>query len=382
MRVGERLRPTYLDPMTLQTSPLDAPVATPDDVSTRRMWSLARWSAVLMLGAALFWRRSTITTAVADVGNLPGITLFGLVAMTLLYKLAMASLLAMSTEGLGLKRAFLASEAATGATNSTVAGSTLGTGLKVAMLQSWGLRPRVVGASLLATAVIPGLAMWLLATVQAAGPTLMGDATSVVRTTFFVGLTALGAQLTFWLWALNHDKFARLIGRPAVPLQRRLATWSQHCKNRHLRRLAHGIADRDVNQEIDRLRQATASLTRRRGLALLGAGAVAQLALALVLLLAVRGLGTPDAAASTLEVLRAFAVMRVAASFVPVPGGLGVLDIGLVGALTQAGANHSVAIAAVAIYRAWTFFLPMLTGGLVTLAWQRSQARKRCPSAS
>jgi uncharacterized protein (TIRG00374 family) len=49
-------------------------------------------------------------------------------------------------------------------------------------------------------------------------------------------------------------------------------------------------------------------------------------------------------------------------SFIPVPGGIGVVEYGLMVGLTSAGMNKSAALVAVILYRLATFYLPPIWG--------------------
>jgi len=55
---------------------------------------------------------------------------------------------------------------------------------------------------------------------------------------------------------------------------------------------------------------------------------------------------------------------------VPVPGGAGVVEAGLIAGLTAVGIPQDEAIAAVLIQRVFTSYLPPIWGWL-TLAWMR-----------
>ena len=57
-------------------------------------------------------------------------------------------------------------------------------------------------------------------------------------------------------------------------------------------------------------------------------------------------------------------------SAVPVPGGAGVVEAGLIAGLTSAGVQQDQAVAAVLIQRLFTAYLPPIWGWL-TLAWMR-----------
>jgi uncharacterized membrane protein YbhN (UPF0104 family) len=56
------------------------------------------------------------------------------------------------------------------------------------------------------------------------------------------------------------------------------------------------------------------------------------------------------------------------ASFIPVPGGIGVVEFGLTAGLTAAGMNEESALAAVLLYRISTFYLPPVWG-FYALSW-------------
>jgi uncharacterized protein (TIRG00374 family) len=53
------------------------------------------------------------------------------------------------------------------------------------------------------------------------------------------------------------------------------------------------------------------------------------------------------------------------------PGGLGVVEAGLVGTLTLAGVPGSVAVAATLLYRLFSYWLPIPVGGLGYLLFRR-----------
>jgi uncharacterized membrane protein YbhN (UPF0104 family) len=61
---------------------------------------------------------------------------------------------------------------------------------------------------------------------------------------------------------------------------------------------------------------------------------------------------------------------RIIGGAVPVPGGMGVAEAGLIAGLTAAGIPQDQAVAAVLMQRAFTSYLPPIWGWL-TLAWMR-----------
>jgi hypothetical protein len=77
----------------------------------------------------------------------------------------------------------------------------------------------------------------------------------------------------------------------------------------------------------------------------------------------------------------AFAVVTVAyfvgmlANTLPLPGGVGGVDGGMVGALIAFGVHPEAALLAVLAYRGFAFWLPIVPGALAYLALRRTVAR-------
>ncbi|UDY34443.1 lysylphosphatidylglycerol synthase domain-containing protein [Dermatobacter hominis] len=78
--------------------------------------------------------------------------------------------------------------------------------------------------------------------------------------------------------------------------------------------------------------------------------------------------------------LVALAVMLVAA-FLPIPGGAGVVEAGLVGGLVVFGERAAVAVPAVALFRLVSFWIP-LVAGFVALRWLRRNGQLGSAAAS
>jgi uncharacterized membrane protein YbhN (UPF0104 family) len=108
------------------------------------------------------------------------------------------------------------------------------------------------------------------------------------------------------------------------------------------------------------------------------AGAVAYLVFDLaVLWVALRALGDPP---SVPALMMAYSVGYLAASL-PVPGGLGVLDAGLAGALVAYGASPVHATAAVLLYHTVALWVPGV-GGLVAYVRVRARLLQRADTTS
>ncbi len=69
-----------------------------------------------------------------------------------------------------------------------------------------------------------------------------------------------------------------------------------------------------------------------------------------------------------------FLTANAAGSAIPTPGGIGPVEVALIGALTVADVSPAVATPAVFLYRALTFWLPVLPGWIAYNVLQRRHA--------
>jgi uncharacterized membrane protein YbhN (UPF0104 family) len=108
------------------------------------------------------------------------------------------------------------------------------------------------------------------------------------------------------------------------------------------------------------VREALAGLRASHKLFLLFGGNVAtEILFATALGLFARGLGYDIGLADLLVINMSVSLL---ASFIPVPGGIGVVEFGLTVGLTAAGMTQEAALAAVLLYRISTFYLPPAWG--------------------
>ena len=337
----------------------------------------AAWLGVglLLIGGAAF-KRQQLASAWSEMRLISGVAMVLLAVVFVLHRLMQAAFMASSVEGLPLRRAVLANEAHTGCTNATIGGSAIGTGVKAAMLRSWQVEPAAIAASVTATAVFATIAMWAFAVAFALPMVLQGAADRGELAIALVGSVAVIGPLCFW-WAVLRSP--RVLGSMAAvatllqqPLERRFP------RSRPVRMLAR----LDVAAEAERLRTAGSGLLARQGLSLAAAALASQVALALVLVSALRALGVSGDVASSFDIIRAFALARVLGALSPLPGGVGLLDAGLAASLTRIGVPGSTAIAAIAVFRALTFALPLITGALAVTYWRRVDRRAKQPKVT
>ncbi len=107
--------------------------------------------------------------------------------------------------------------------------------------------------------------------------------------------------------------------------------------------------------------------TPRKALMIFGGNLCSQVAYALVIDAALRAYGTP------LPLLQIIVINSLASVFggvAPVPGGMGVIEAGLIAGMTAAGVPQSEAVAATFTARLFTAYLPPIWGW-VALQWLR-----------
>jgi len=128
-----------------------------------------------------------------------------------------------------------------------------------------------------------------------------------------------------------------------------------------------------------RLRDERLGLLRRRWPALTAMTLANQLAAYLVLELSLRAVGIPVRQLPPAETFLAWAIGRVLASLPLTPGGIGIVELGLIGTLVGFGGGHARVVSAVLLYRALIVLPTLLAGGLAFLGWRLAGPRAAAP---
>jgi uncharacterized membrane protein YbhN (UPF0104 family) len=128
-----------------------------------------------------------------------------------------------------------------------------------------------------------------------------------------------------------------------------------------------------------RLREERLVLLRRRWLRLTASTLANQLTAYLVFELCLRAVGIPVATVPPSEAFLAWAIGRVITSLPLTPGGIGVVELGMIGTLVGFGASNAHVVAAVLLYRG-VIVLPTLVIGLLALPVMRRLAREPAES--
>jgi len=91
-----------------------------------------------------------------------------------------------------------------------------------------------------------------------------------------------------------------------------------------------------------------------------------------VLMVSLRALDVPSSQVTLIEAFAAWALIRIIGSIPITPGGIGIVELGLTGALVGFGGSNASVVAAVLVYRFLTM-VPTLTLGLISAFTLRRQ---------
>jgi uncharacterized membrane protein YbhN (UPF0104 family) len=234
-------------------------------------------------------------------------------------------------------------------------GAAVNVATQYGMLRNWGFegRPVVLAVSLttlwsqFATFAFPVLAIALLS--------LDGGHDGTLRTVALAGLVIvamLAGALVAVLWSPRMakrlgDKTARIAARLNAIVHKGPAQWN--------------------GDDLARFRSNAIDLLRHRWAALTATTLANQLTVFLVLVVSLRALDITRSEAGLIEAFAAWSLVRALGSIPITPGGVGVQEIALSGALVGFGAHNAAAVAATLLYRALTF-LPSVVLGLAAAA--------------
>jgi uncharacterized protein (TIRG00374 family) len=109
---------------------------------------------------------------------------------------------------------------------------------------------------------------------------------------------------------------------------------------------------------------------------------VSHISLFVVLLLSLRFVGVTAAEVGWIEALAVFAFARLLTAIPFTPGGLGIIELALITGLSAAGGPRALVAAAVLVFRALTYVLPIPIGVATYVFWQRNRSWRREPNSA
>lgn len=262
--------------------------------------------------------------------------------------------------GLSFRRGVALTESPTAVANTVPGGAALGVGMTYAMLSSWGFSRSRSTVGVLVSAAWNSFTKLGMPVVALALVALGGAASAGLVTAALVGIAGLVAAVIVFTLMLRSEEWARRTGQVAgAGVSRFLCVVGRP-------------AVEGWELATTKFRARTIGLLERRWPQITAATLVSHLSLYLVLLVALRHLGVADDEVRWAEVLAVFAFARLATAVPLTPGGLGVVEAVLIAGLAAAGGDKEQVAAAVLVYRAFTWLLPIPVGIVTYLLWRRS----------
>jgi uncharacterized membrane protein YbhN (UPF0104 family) len=261
--------------------------------------------------------------------------------------------------GLRFRQAFALSQASTALSIVSPAGAAVGMAGSYSLLRSWGFAAAPAGLAVAVTGIWNQFANLTFPIVGLALLTSANERHPALQTAAIAGVVVLAVALGAFALALSSEHRARQVGDLAA----RLA-------NRGLRLIRRPPVGWDGASLVGFRRRAL-DLLRRRWHVLTAATLVGNLTVYLVLLASLHAVGVTSAQVSAIEAFAAWSLARILGALPFTPAGLGVVELGLTGALVAFGASNADAVAATLLYRALTV-LPTLALGLLAAATWRT----------
>ena len=293
------------------------------------------------------------------VSDLSGLEIVVLAVATLWNVFTFAPPWRAAMPGLSMWRALVMTQASTAAASSLPGGEAVGLGLGFGMLKTWGFRSGAIAAAVALVTVMNTLAKVLLPAAALVGLLVTGRQGGLLGLLTVIGVGALGLLFGAAVMALRTDASTRVFAA-------RLDVWRTRVPILRRRKVSGSLPDR-----LSRFRTETFGLLRRRWFPLLSWTLVGHLSVFVVLLVALRAVGVTAEEVDFVEAFAAWALTRLLTAIPITPGGLGIVELGLTGALVAAGGSNDNVVAAVLLYRLLTWLPPIVLGGVAALLWRR-----------
>ncbi len=300
------------------------------------------------------------------IGAMSGWEITSLVLIGLWNLITYWFVLTAALPGLRLREAAVVNQASTAVSNTLPAGGVVGVGVSIAMLTSWGFTIGSIGRSAVVTGIwnnfvklgMPVLALSLLA--------LEGEITPARLVAAGIGIAMLVGAVVIFALLQRSDRLARAIGRGLG----RLVDWGR----RLIRREPVG----EWSERASTFRTDTIGLLRHRWLWLTLATLLSHISLYLVLLVALRHVGVSQEELSWIAVLASFAFVRLISALPLTPGGVGVVELGYAAVMTIGldDVTSAQVVAAILVFRAVTYLLPIPLGLASYIIWRVNHSWK------
>ena len=268
----------------------------------------------------------------------------------------------LATPGLTYPQAAVMTQSTTAIANSVPVGGAVAVGLTYAMFTTWGFSKARSTVSVVVTGIwnnfvklaAPILALALLAF---RGRPEEGRVAAAIA-----GLAGLVGAIVLLALILRSEDFAAKVGTVT-------GRWASAG--------LHFVGRRPVtgwDRAVVKFRRQVIGLVRRRWVPLTLATLLSHASLYLVLVVSLRVMGVSDDDVGWAQALAVFAFARLLTAIPLTPGGVGVVELALIGGLTRAGGDDPQVVAAVLLFRLLTYVLPIALGLGTYIFWRRNRS--------
>lgn len=336
----------------------------------RRQMAIRIGIALLVLGVIFGFvlpRTADYGEAWTTIGGMTGLEL-ALLGLAGLWNLVTYwPVIVLALPGLRLREAAVVNQASTAVANTVPGGGAIAFGVTYRMLHDWGFTSQSIANHAVVSGIWNQMVKFGMPVIGIAAVALTGELDSS-----FISLTVVGGV------ALLSVVVVAVVVLRAARSTERVGHWLDGVVARIRRRLGRP-GKPGVARWLVQMRSQIIEVVRRSGLPLSLAAVVSHVSLYLVLLVALRAAGISASEASWAKVLVGFALVRLLSAVPITPGGVGVVELGYVGFLATGSAEglDSQITAAVLVFRAITYVLPVVVGGGSWIVFQRAQNWRR-----
>jgi uncharacterized protein (TIRG00374 family) len=200
--------------------------------------------------------------------------------------------------------------------------------------------------------------------------TIVGEQSAALATAAFIGIAALGIVVGGFVLVLVSRRLAQEVGDVAA----RVTNWV-------LAKVRRGPVSWG-GASFERFRDDAGEFLERRWHLLTLASLAGSLTVFGVLVVSLRVFDVPSSEVSLVEAFAAWSLVRIIGSIPITPGGIGVIELGLTGALLGFGGNNAGVVAAVLVYRFLTVVPTLLLGLIAALTLRRRRPSDLAVTAS
>jgi uncharacterized protein (TIRG00374 family) len=318
-----------------------------------------------LLVAAVWFRRGIIADALGEIRMMPAGLVAALVVLGVIERVSRADIVRRLLGTGSFLRSLTIHDVGSAASKGLPLGGPVATGLRWSIARDASIPTTTFTSMLVAYGVATTFVTWMLPFGVLLVDITLRAPTNTDLAMLAVCAVVVGGSAVFWAVVLRSERITTWLVQLVHRVTDRVA--------RRRPSLAPRLAGHDVGAGLLEVRSSLRAVAGRP-FGLLWRTALAQSVGAVILLVALWGVGV-GAELQMLELARVYFVVTLLSSFVPVPGGVGVVEAGLTGALVSAGVDPSSAFAGVLVYRLITYVVPIVLGALLYVVWRLDVAR-------